>query len=79
MSKRRTRKDKTTAHHEYTYHAEVLPYSPKVKKAEVGPTTSQSWVLGFDPHLIHGDLVKTVIVSVIVFSIELSIYWYLNH
>ena len=82
MGKRRTRKDKVSAQHVYTYKLE-----PEIGQAQVklaGPKTTELkiektniGVLGFDPHLVRTDMYKTILVSAIVLGVELTVYWYL--
>ena len=86
MAKRRTKKDKVSAQHEYTYRLTDLSgpsdqnrvKSGQVRREPAGESkviTAQE-LFGYDPRLIRTDMVKTLVVSGLILAIELALYWY---
>jgi hypothetical protein len=78
MTKRRTRKQKEQAKHQYTLTSDYSASIPVAKnsQAKLKSTTFSAFDLySYDTHLIRQDLLKTVLISSVILVLELSIYF----
>lgn len=78
MGKRRTKKQKQGAKHQYRYTVADDQVGGKdnevVKAKSIG--SEATTLYAYDPQLIIQDLTKTVIVSGVILGIELAIFWF---
>jgi hypothetical protein len=72
MAKRRTKKDKVTAHHSYSLPT-INPTESKA--ASKVATLSATDLIGYDPKFIYRDVLKTVLLSVLIIGAELALWW----
>jgi hypothetical protein len=81
MSKRRTRKDKVEAKHQYQlgnwYQKPAAGLeTPAMKPAPEAATAriTAMTLYGYEPSLIRGDIIKTIIVAGIILAVEIGLY-----
>ena len=82
MAQRRTKKQKQQAKYSYSSVSYSVDKQPEIQQSGSQKVTDGVKRLGnvslyaYDPGLIKGDLLKTLLVSAIVIGIELTLFWY---